>query len=41
MLHQFDLNDKENFINHLKDTKPTIVVDVSWADTVDCNAAIN
>lgn len=27
--------DNDNFINHLKDTKTTLVVDVSWADTVE------
>ena len=35
VLHQFDLKDNDNFINHLKDTKTTLVVDVSWADTVE------
>ncbi|MER2089994.1 MAG: S-adenosylmethionine decarboxylase related protein [Sporosarcina sp.] len=35
VLHQFDLKDKDNFINHLKDTKTALVVDVSWADTVE------
>ena len=35
VLHQFDLTDNDNFINHLKDTKTTLVVDVSWADTVE------
>lgn len=35
VLHQFDLKDNDKFINHLKDTKTTLVVDVSWADTVE------
>jgi len=35
VLHQFDLKDNDNFINHLKDTKTALVVDVSWADTVE------
>lgn len=33
--HQFDLNDKEQVINHLTSTKTNIVIDVSWADTVE------
>lgn len=35
VLHQFDLNDNQKFVNHLKQTKTSLVVDVSWADTVE------
>ena len=35
VLHQFDLKDNDNFIDHLKKTKTSLVVDVSWADTVE------
>lgn len=34
-VHQFDLKDTGKFIEHLKSTQTTIVIDVSWADTVD------
>lgn len=34
VLHQFDLNDAGRFKKHLKHSKTTLVVDVSWADTV-------
>lgn len=33
--HQFDLNNKEQVINHLTSTNTNIVIDVSWADTVE------
>lgn len=33
--HQFDLNDKEQLKNHLTSTNTSIVIDVSWADTVE------
>lgn len=33
--HQFDLKDKEQLMNHLTKTNTSIVIDVSWADTVD------
>ncbi|RUL52218.1 S-adenosylmethionine decarboxylase related protein [Lysinibacillus antri] len=32
--HQLDLNDRSKFIHHLKTTKTSVVIDVSWADTV-------
>lgn len=35
VLHQFDLKDNKNFIKHLKETKTSLVIDVSWADTVE------
>lgn len=35
MLHQFDLNDTNRFMAHLAHTNTQIVIDVSWADTVD------
>ncbi|HSQ90467.1 S-adenosylmethionine decarboxylase related protein [Romboutsia sp.] len=34
-LYEFDLNDTNKFIKHLKNTKTTIVVDISWADTIE------
>ncbi|AYB44759.1 saccharopine dehydrogenase NADP-binding domain-containing protein [Paenibacillus lautus] len=34
-LHQFDLNNLEQFRKHLRKTVTTHVIDVSWADTVD------
>ncbi|MCM3789336.1 saccharopine dehydrogenase NADP-binding domain-containing protein [Domibacillus indicus] len=33
--HQFDLKDTAKFIKHLKSTQTTIVIDASWADTVE------
>ncbi|WHX98208.1 S-adenosylmethionine decarboxylase related protein [Neobacillus sp. DY30] len=33
--HQFDLKDKAQVKNHLTGTKTSIVIDVSWADTVE------
>jgi homospermidine synthase len=33
--HQFDLSDKEQLKNHLTSTYTNIVIDVSWADTVE------
>ncbi|WP_318617131.1 saccharopine dehydrogenase NADP-binding domain-containing protein [Sporosarcina sp. YIM B06819] len=35
VLHQFDLKDNKRFIDHLKKTETSLVVDVSWADTVE------
>ncbi|MEH7113926.1 S-adenosylmethionine decarboxylase related protein [Neobacillus niacini] len=35
ILHQFDLKDKDQFLNHLINTNTSIVIDVSWADTVE------
>jgi homospermidine synthase len=35
VFHQFDLNNTKSFTRHLKSTKTTIVIDVSWADTVE------
>lgn len=34
-LHQFDLGNMNRFRQHLTDTKTTVVIDVSWADTVE------
>ncbi|MCM3631252.1 saccharopine dehydrogenase NADP-binding domain-containing protein [Paenibacillus glycanilyticus] len=34
-LHQFDLGNMNRFRQHLADTKTTVVIDVSWADTVE------
>jgi homospermidine synthase len=33
--HEFDLKDTEQFISHLKSTQTSIVIDLSWADTVE------
>ncbi len=33
--HQFDLKDTEKFLDHLERTKTDVVLDASWADTVD------
>jgi homospermidine synthase len=35
VIHRFDLKNTIKFSNHLKRTKTTVVIDVSWADTVD------
>jgi homospermidine synthase len=35
VIHQFDLKDKEQVIDHLTNTNTAIVIDVSWADTVE------
>ncbi|MEH7014236.1 S-adenosylmethionine decarboxylase related protein [Neobacillus niacini] len=35
VIHQFDLKDTEHVKNHLKSTNTTIVIDISWADTVE------
>ncbi|MDI2588954.1 S-adenosylmethionine decarboxylase related protein [Psychrobacillus sp. NEAU-3TGS] len=35
ILHEFDLKDTNNFIKHLKNSKTSVVIDVSWADTVE------
>jgi homospermidine synthase len=34
-LHQLDLKDVSNFKKHLEKTKTKIVIDVSWADTIE------
>ena len=34
-LYQFDINDTNKFLKHLKETKTTIVVDISWSDTIE------
>lgn len=34
-LHQFDLSNLNMFRQHLSNTKTTLVIDVSWADTVE------
>jgi homospermidine synthase len=34
-LLQFDLNDVSQFYNHLKKTNTKLVIDVSWADTIE------
>ncbi|HSO57176.1 MAG TPA: saccharopine dehydrogenase NADP-binding domain-containing protein [Paenisporosarcina sp.] len=33
--HEFDLKDTEQFKEHLKQSKTTVVIDLSWADTVE------
>lgn len=35
VLHELDLKKIEKFINHLQKTKTDVVIDVSWADTVE------
>jgi len=35
LFHEFDLKDIEQFKDHLKQTKTTVVIDLSWADTVE------
>ncbi|NIK69049.1 saccharopine dehydrogenase NADP-binding domain-containing protein [Paenibacillus sp. BK033] len=35
LLHQLDLGDLDRFRRYLKDTKTKVVIDVSWADTVE------
>ncbi|MEH6942549.1 S-adenosylmethionine decarboxylase related protein [Bacillus sp. JJ722] len=35
VLHQFNINDTKELLTHLINTKTHIVVDVSWADTVE------
>lgn len=34
-LHQFDLKDTTNFIEHLKNSNTSVVIDISWADTIE------
>ncbi|WP_257352141.1 S-adenosylmethionine decarboxylase related protein [Pseudalkalibacillus decolorationis] len=34
-LHEFDLQDILKFSNHLKSTNTSIVIDLSWADTIE------
>lgn len=41
VFHQLDLSDKDKFIQHLKNTKTSLVIDVSWADTVEMMKACN
>lgn len=33
--HEFDLKDTKQFISHLKSTQTSVVIDLSWADTVE------
>lgn len=35
VFHEFDLKETETFLEHLKSTKTTIVIDTSWADTAE------
>jgi homospermidine synthase len=35
VFHQFDLKDKKQLVNHLISTNTSMVIDVSWADTVE------
>lgn len=35
ILYEFDLNNTSRFTEHLKETKTSIVIDISFADTVD------
>ncbi|QDQ00237.1 S-adenosylmethionine decarboxylase related protein [Lysinibacillus fusiformis] len=41
VVHQLDLNDKKKLMDHLKDTNTSVVVDVSWADTVEMMQCCN
>lgn len=40
-LYQFDLNDNNRFHKHLRQTRTTHVIDVSWADSVEMLACCN
>ncbi|MFC0190517.1 S-adenosylmethionine decarboxylase related protein [Fictibacillus aquaticus] len=40
-LYQFNLNDLDVFRNHLRTTKTEIVIDVSWADTIEMLTCCN
>ncbi|MCC5909199.1 MAG: S-adenosylmethionine decarboxylase related protein [Clostridiaceae bacterium] len=40
-LYEFDLNDNKRFEKHLKKTNTKLVVDISWADTVEMLACCN
>ena len=33
--HEFDLRDTEQFMAHLRNTQTSVVIDLSWADTVE------
>jgi len=35
VLHEFDLKDTEKFKNHLEHTNTSVVIDISWADTIE------
>ncbi|KAA9028471.1 saccharopine dehydrogenase NADP-binding domain-containing protein [Niallia endozanthoxylica] len=35
ILHEFDLKDTKKLTKHLKNTKTAVVIDTSWADTVE------
>ena len=35
IFHEFDLKDTKKFKDHLKHTKTTVVIDISWADTIE------
>lgn len=39
--HQFDLSDEQKVIEHLKQSNTTVVIDVSWADTVEMMQCCN
>ncbi|MFB5283337.1 S-adenosylmethionine decarboxylase related protein [Peribacillus sp. Hz7] len=41
VIHQFDLQDTDHFTQHLSRTQTSIVIDVSWADTVAMLACCN
>ncbi|MGE7092278.1 saccharopine dehydrogenase NADP-binding domain-containing protein [Lysinibacillus sp. NPDC048646] len=41
VVHQLDLNDKKKLMDHLKETNTSVVVDVSWADTVEMMQCCN
>lgn len=41
VFHQFELNDQSRLIEHLKNTNTSVVVDVSWADTVEMMQCCN
>lgn len=35
VIHEFDLRDNEQFKAHLRNTRTSVVIDLSWADTVE------
>ncbi len=41
VLHEFDLADSSLFRTHLQQIKPNIVIDVSWADTIEMLTCCN
>lgn len=41
VIHQFDVQDTNRFIQHLLHTQTSVVIDVSWADTVEMLTCCN